>query len=137
MNDIDTLDGFYKIVNDSFFYISQWDINNYDTMDFECRTRIAPKPYVLFSSHWVKRFGIDKYRCDRIKNRPIIFLDSMRNVIEPKGLINDSTYIFNHYAQNYDSPKGSWIRTFYLSLDLEIIRMETQNKYPDAYFFYD
>lgn len=134
-NSKDSLVGFYKIVNDSFFFISKWDLNHFDSLCIEeYKEKISM--YYLFSLQQSKRVKIQRNLCETHPIYGSIELRDIRNFIYPPQKIDEELYQVKHVSVEYNST-DPFIRTFEINEKLEVLRFSTEGNLNSYYFFYD
>ncbi|OFY52065.1 MAG: hypothetical protein A2W85_11590 [Bacteroidetes bacterium GWF2_41_31] len=135
-NEVDTINGYYKIKGDSLFFISLWDLNNYDKLCAEFNSNRDIKPYFLFSLNMDDTYTCKKHACDINSSYGNTDFRDLRNVFYKPKKINDSLFIVKHVSVEYNC-KNPFVREFVINSKLEIIELKSIGKNKEYYFFYD
>ncbi len=136
-NDVETLDGYYHIQNDSLFFISKWDYNNYyNILNSEVFYLDHLKPYFLFSLNMQEPYLSERNCSSLDPSYDGLDFRDLRNIFYPPKKIDDSTYTFEQHAVLYGNT-DPYIRVFVVTKDLKIKSFSTEGKNPEYYFFYN
>lgn len=131
----DILEGYYKIRNDSFFYISKSDFSSYDSISCpKSPIEEARAPYLLFYKSMNTSLSIINNRCDRLKFRyenpfPLNYAFSSEELLSDR-----LEYI---HISRTDTTQVPLKRKFIVDKDLEIIDFVSNGKTEHYYFYYD
>jgi hypothetical protein len=139
-NRIDSVSGYYCVVSDSAFFISDWDYQ-YDDPNCELLKESITekdKPYFLFSLDQNKPYSSRVNLCNYEPSFDSFFSNvDMRNILYPPEPFQDSLFIIKHIAGVYDMPESINVRLFVVNKKLSIKGFITIKRNKMSYFFYD
>ena len=129
-DNLDSIDGYYCIKSDSFFYMSQKDLHEKSIL---CKEEKI-KPYLWFVLDNTKKISLRRHKCDKFNEKKDYYVPINNSVFVKKV---DEIFIFEHISKADTTNINPLVRTFYIDGNCNVIDFRSTGKNNKYYFYYD